>query len=264
MLGDRLMDLLNGTLASVLLKKVKHGLVSMRFGCQRALCFCRGLPRRSKVTVALIILVLFGSSCVAAYFLSERSGPSYFVHGNGPGYHNNGSSIKKLQLVTEKVNSGLSDLQAKLANIEVKLSGKHSVVNVDKVRRELHSLGEVVSKIERLNQSQYSSLNTHINDLTVMIAKYQKLTAKKLNEIESVKKGIKCLSSSDLPFRIESVDIVNGHNVVAVMYDKMISPLERGFALAGWKLKSSNYEQQEVVFVNKSGMCARVNLNGDF
>lgn len=168
------------------------------------------------------------------------------------------------RLIPSEVNNGLSDIQAKLANIEGMLSSRRSVVNIDKVRTDLHALGSEVKHIEQLDKNQYSALRSQINSLSSQLGDYQKMTSNKLNEIEDVRKGIKCLGASHLPFQIESIDMVNGRDVVSVMYASMVSPLENGFSLAGWKLKKSDYEHQSAMFVNHKGTCVSVNLGGNF
>lgn len=162
------------------------------------------------------------------------------------------------------INDDLTDLQAKLANIEKMLSSHHSVVNIDKVRADIHSLNQEITQIEQDNKAQYSALRSQIASLSSQLESYQKTTANKLDEIEAIKNKVKCLSSSHLPFTVQSIDMVNGRNVVSVLYANMVSPLENDFTLAGWKLSSSDYEHQTARFVNRKGVCASVNLNGSF
>lgn len=166
--------------------------------------------------------------------------------------------------VTGGVNDDLTDLQAKLANIEKMLSSRRSVVNIDKVRTDIHSLNQEITQIEQDNKAQYSALRSQITSLSSQLGSYQKTTTSKLDEIEAVKNKVKCLSASHLPFTVQSIDMVNGRNVVSVLYANMVSPLENDFTLAGWKLKSSDYEHQTARFVNRKGVCASVNLNGNF
>lgn len=162
------------------------------------------------------------------------------------------------------INDDLTDLQAKLANIEKMLSSHRSVVNIDKVRADIHSLNQEITQIEQDNKAQYSALRSQITSLSSQLGSYQKTTTSKLDEIEAVKNKVKCLSSSHLPFTVQSIDMVNGRNVVSVLYANMVSPLENDFTLAGWKLSSSDYEHQTARFVNRKGVCASVNLNGNF
>lgn len=165
---------------------------------------------------------------------------------------------------TGGLNDDLTDLQQKLANVEKMLSSRHSVINLDKVRSEINGLNQVVNQIESANKAQYNSLHSQIQDLSSQLESYQKLTASKLDEIESVNKKEKCLSASHLPFIVQSIDMVNGRDVISVLYDNMISPLENNFTLAGWRLKESDYQHQTARFVNRKGLCVNVNLNGEF
>ena len=162
------------------------------------------------------------------------------------------------------INDDLTDLQAKLANIEKTLSSQRSVVNIDKVRADVHSVSQEITQIEQDNKAQYSALRSQITRLSSQLGSYQKTTTSKLDEIEAVKNKVKCLSGSHLPFTVQSIDMVNGRNVVSVLYANMVSPLENDFTLAGWKLASSDYEHQTARFVNRKGVCASVSLNGNF
>ena len=166
--------------------------------------------------------------------------------------------------ITSGVNDNLTDLQAKLANIEKMLSSRRSVVNIDKVRTDIHSLNQEITQIEQDNKAQYSALHSQITSLSLRLGSYQKITTNKLDEIEAVHKKMKCLSGSYLPFVVQSIDMVNGRNVVSVLYANMVSPLENNFTLAGWKLTSSDYEHQTARFMNRKKVCASVNLNGNF
>lgn len=166
--------------------------------------------------------------------------------------------------ITGGVNDDLSDLQAKLANIETMLSSRRSVVNIDKVRNDIHELTQEITLIERENKTQYSALRSQISLLSSQLGSYQKTTSDKLDEIEAVKNKVKCLNASHLPFTVQSIDMVNGRNVVSVLYAKMVSPLENDFTLAGWKLTTSDYEHQTARFVNREGVCAGVNLTSNF
>lgn len=177
------------------------------------------------------------------------------------------SSIKKINLsesMTGGVNDDLTDLQAKLANIEKMLSNRRSVVNIDKVRTDIHGLNQEITQIEQENKAQYSALRSQITSLSSQLGAYQKTTTSKLNEIEAVKNKVSCLSSSHLPFTVQSIDRVNGRNVVSILYANRISPLENDFTLVGWKLTSSNYAHQSARFVNRKGVCVSVNIKDNF
>ncbi len=166
--------------------------------------------------------------------------------------------------ITGGVNDDLTDLQAKLVHIEKMLSSRRSVVNIDQVRADIHGLNQEITHIEQDNKTQYSALRSQITNLSSQLDRYQKTTASKLDEIEAVKNKVTCVSRSHLPFTVQSIDMVNGRNVVSVLYANMVSPLENDFTLAGWKLASSDYEHQTARFVNRTGVCASVNLNGHF
>ena len=137
-------------------------------------------------------------------------------------------------VMTSPVNEGLTDLQAKLAHIETLLSRKDAVLDIDKVRDEIHSLNQQIAQIEAANQAQYTALRAQIKGLSEQVGAYQKTTASKLDAIVAIKTKVRCLSGAHLPFRVQSIDEVNGTNVVSVLYANQVTPLETNFSLAGW------------------------------
>ncbi len=230
----------------------------------------QSLAMHLKVAIASGVGIIFLIVVVAIFSGHHHKATSYSVTKNTPMVEANLANQSSSTTTSAPssgahgINDDLTDLQAKLANIEKMLSSHRSVVNIDKVRADIHSLNQEITQIEQDNKAQYSALRSQITSLSSQLGSYQKTTTSKLDEIEAVKNKVKCLSSSHLPFTVQSIDMVNGRNVVSVLYANMVSPLENDFTLAGWKLSSSDYEHQTARFVNRKGVCASVNLNGNF
>lgn len=227
----------------------------------------KSLAMHLKVAIAAGMGVIFLIVIVAVFSGHHHKATSSAVTKNTPMVEanlvNKSASTIPASSEAHGINDDLTDLQAKLTNIEKMLSSRRSVVNIDKVRADIHSLNQGITQIAQDNKAQYSALRSQITNLSSQLGTYQKTTTSKLNQIEAVKNKVKCLSSSHLPFTVQSIDMVNGRHVVSVLYANMVSPLENDFTLAGWKLTFSDYEHQTARFVNRKGVCASVNLNGN-
>jgi hypothetical protein len=211
-----------------------------------------------RVVIAAGFFVIFVIILVAFFTGNHhRVAPSVKAHQRAVVQHSPASSATG-------VSDDLIDLQAKLAHVEKMLSSKHSVVNIDQVKQDIKGLNQEITQIEQDNKAQYSALRLQITRLSSQLGGYQKTTTRKLDEIDAIKGKVRCLTAAHLPFTVQSIDLVNGRNVVSVMYADMVSPLENNFTLAGWKLASSNYEHQTARFISRKGVCASVNLNGTF
>ena len=262
-LKTRISAILNGTK-----NKVINSCIFIKNGNAALLKRYQSLAIHLKVAIAAGVGIIF-LIVVVAIFSGHRHKTSLSVAAQKTpmvtaNLANQSESTTPGSSESHGINDDLTDLQAKLASIEKMLSSHRSVVNIDQVRADIHSLNQEITQIVQDNKAQYSALRSQITSLSSQLGSYQKTTTSKLDEIEAVKNKVKCLSSSHLPFTVQSIDMVNGRNVVSVLYANMVSPLENDFTLAGWKLSSSYYEHQTARFVNRKGVCASVNLNGNF
>ena len=60
------------------------------------------------------------------------------------------------------------------------------------------------------------------------------------------------LNPSQLPFKVVSIDAIQGRAVVSVAYNHTILPLEKDTSLAGWRLTQANFTEQSAVFSEQS------------
>ncbi len=221
--------------------------------------------RFKSLTLAYKVLYLFSIALIAIILLIMiTSSLSHFRHSINSEEGLNDHTINRPLPVTDNVSSDLTDLQAKLANIESMLSAKKSVVDVDRIKESIGELNEEILQIEDENKSQYGALHAEITNLFSQVITYQKQTTDKLNEIANANNKKICIAASNLPFVVQSIDMINGRNVVSVSYADMTSPLESSFSLAGWKLVESDYEHQTARFVNHTDQCVEINLKGEF
>ena len=162
------------------------------------------------------------------------------------------------------VNEALSDLQAKLANVEQMLAKNSGAIDRDKLKNDIHLMIRTLNQITLDEKQAYETLSAQIHGLSTALSHYQKTTVQKLDAMDAKNHPLKCLEPSHLPFTVQSIDRINGQDVVSVLYAAKNAALEKDFSIAGWKLVASDYEQQKARFVNRQGACVSVNLPGSF
>ena len=156
----------------------------------------------------------------------------------------------------------LTDVQAKLKGLMDMVSQSNDKPNIQVMKTTIDQLNGEIEVIKKDESDRYTALMNKITTLSAQLTTNQKETNRKFNNLVAIETHKTCLSKDKLPFKVNSIDMINGREVVSVYYDSMVTPLEQDFSLAGWKLKSANYQTQTATFVNAKGICAQSNLSG--
>jgi hypothetical protein len=158
----------------------------------------------------------------------------------------------------------LTDVQTKLSDIKNLVSDKNNQNDINNIKVALENLNTQIGTIINEDKANQLAMEQKFTALSTQLVTMQKETNKNFANLEAIDQHKKCYPASKLPFTVRSIDFINGRAVVSVAYDNSVVPLEKNFALAGWKLSSADYQTQTAVFVDPKGICAQSNLNNNF
>ena len=123
----------------------------------------------------------------------------------------------------------------------------------DEIIHQLNALSSALDKLNLHTQSAISYQKTISNqDQHDILQKLQQLT----DAIESIRltlQPVHYVDSQKLPFKVLSIDMIDGHSVDSVSYNNTVIPLELGFHLAGWQLNKASYFEQTAEFIKATG-----------
>ncbi len=231
---------------SKLLTHVHSQLVRLR-------ALLRALGRKRLVILIGALLVLLALVAVANH-LKTTTPAHHDVIGRAP------APVNQTAVLT----ASLSAIQVKLSEVQQRLSQPASSTINAQVKTTLAGVMSNLSQLQTSNQQHYQALHQQVGELASTIASNQHDTVKQLTAIEKLNRHQTCLSADHLPFTVRAIDWINGQAVVSVAYNHSVVPLETHLTLAGWQLTHSDYEHQTAQFTNAKGVCAAVQLQGDF
>lgn len=123
----------------------------------------------------------------------------------------------------------------------------------DEIIHQLNALSSALDNLNLRTQSAISYQKTISNqDQHDILQKLQQLT----DAIESMRltlQPVHYVDSQKLPFKVLSIDMIDGHSVASVSYNNTVIPLELGFHLAGWQLNKASYFEQTAEFIKARG-----------
>lgn len=146
-----------------------------------------------------------------------------------------------------KASEDLRIIGVQVASLTKSLNNEHSVVEFNVVRKSLDEMSRQIQEMKDKND----------DSLTLLIEAQGDKTNKKLDSLQAGidalqinGKKVIYLHEQELPFLLESVDLIQQQPVVTVRYDYKSQPLDVGYFLAGWKLISADFSKQLAEFVN--------------
>jgi hypothetical protein len=142
------------------------------------------------------------------------------------------------QIVQLSTNSNNSEnFNASLSTLRQQMQSVEKGVNENAKGSEIHQIS-----------SQLSSLSREIEALKKIIS--------------TNSSGKEYLDKSELPFSVNTIDVIAESPFVSVNYQHTMMPLEAGDSLAGWQLVSADYNSGTVEFKNDKNQFVDVAIQG--
>lgn len=151
----------------------------------------------------------------------------------------------------------LTQLQQKVDAMSEGLSSSQSVSDLDSLRQ---GLTQISNQIENLQKDNAQSLKEIMDSENAVVN--QKLDELKegVTELKDLQHPVKYLPAKELPFSVQSIDLIQQQPVVTISYANKTQPLDLGYSVAGWELVKANYVQQRAEFKNKDDAHIVINL----
>ena len=156
-------------------------------------------------------------------------------------------ALTKEPVTNTLVVSRLNEMQSQLKTLGDALNKPLPEVNLNAVTQQI---AELSTRLEQLRENDSKQL-------TETLAHTQKTLGQELHSIKEVvthlddkKSSVTYLPLKSLPFAIVSIDSIQQVSVASVAYDYKTIPLEKGDALAGWKVVSVDYGKQRIELEN--------------
>lgn len=203
--------------------------------------------KSKKKLVAIVLLMIALIITVYAYMHSSESKKSAETEKvNAAIYYQVQKSSKDLNLISQQV--------SELSN---KLSQKRSVVELDSLKASLSKISTQIQSMKDENSHSIAQLMK--NQGALVNQKLDSLQAG-VTALQAAENKAVYLSEKELPFLVESVDLIQQQPVVTVRYDHKSQPLDIGYTLAGWELKKANFAKQCAEFRNHKDQHILVHL----
>ena len=141
----------------------------------------------------------------------------------------------------------LTAMQQQLNNLTISLHDENTVIDIDSLTQ---SLTQLSTQIDHLQQENAESLKTIMASENAVVN--QKLDELKsgVTELKDLQHPIHYLPADQLPFVVQTIDLIQQQPVVTIRYANKTQPLDIGYAIAGWELIAANYREQRAEFIN--------------
>ena len=138
-------------------------------------------------------------------------------------------------------------MQQQLNNLTISLHDENTVIDIDSLTQ---SLTQLSTQIDHLQQENAESLKTIMASENAVVN--QKLDELKsgVTELKDLQHPIHYLPADQLPFVVQTIDLIQQQPVVTIRYANKTQPLDIGYAIAGWELIAANYREQRAEFIN--------------
>ena len=148
---------------------------------------------------------------------------------------------------TTLIASEWQTLQTKMDSLQAAVNKPLPKIDLDVLTQQMQELSMHLDDVRSQNSHHIDqALNQTETALVSRLDTIQIL----LNQLETKQMPVKYLSTKHLPFRVLSLDSIQQVSVATIAYDFKTVPLEKGDALAGWRVKSIDYGKQRIEFEN--------------
>lgn len=206
------------------MSKIHSKLSQIKFGTKKST-----VAILSSVLVVIVIITLMGNQ-------HKKQQDEQSQQLNAAIYYQVQKSSKDLNLISSQVDA-LTD----------SLNNQHSIVELDTVKKSLEKMSQQIQSMKDENSDSLAQLMK--NQSAEMNQKLDSLQ-EGVDAIRLSQKKVIYLPEKELPFLVESVDLIQQQPVVTVRYDYKSQPLDIGYSLAGWELVRADFSKQSAEFRN--------------
>jgi hypothetical protein len=141
----------------------------------------------------------------------------------------------------------LNELTSQVKIMEEVLNKPAHDINLNGVTAQIAELSSRLTQLREADSKKLTETLTHTqNALGEELHSIKEV----VTHLDDKKSPIKYLPLKSLPFAVVSIDSIQQVPVASVMYDYKTMPLEKGDALAGWKVVRVDYGKQRLEFEN--------------
>ena len=159
----------------------------------------------------------------------------------------NEPTLASEQTSNSLVLSRLNEFQSQLKTLSENTNKPLPEVNLKAITQQIAQLS---SRLEQLRESDSKQLTETITHTQNELGQELHSLKEVVTHLDDKKSSVKYLPIKSLPFAIVSIDSIQQVPVASVTYDYKTIPLEKGDALAGWKVVSVDYSKQRLELEN--------------
>ncbi|CEK11645.1 hypothetical protein [Legionella hackeliae] len=160
---------------------------------------------------------------------------------------------------SDVISHRLDTLQAQLGTLHEEVKKPVETVDLTAINQDFHKL---TSLIEQLKNHNETDLNRLINDNRAELTQKLDVLREMVMSLDKKQHPIKYLPSSNLPFKVISIDSIQQVSVATVAYNFKTVPLEKSDQLAGWTVLSIDFglQRMELENGNKEHVVVRMDV----
>jgi hypothetical protein len=143
--------------------------------------------------------------------------------------------------------SRLNELQSQLKTLGETVNKPLPEVNLNAITQQIALLSK---RLEQLRENDSKQLTETLTQSQNTLGQELHSIKEVVTHLDDKKSSVKYLPLKSLPFSIVSIDSIQQVPVASVSYDYKTIPLEKGDALAGWKVVSVDYSKQRLELEN--------------
>ena len=187
------------------------------------------VPERKGVFF-LVLLVVMGASALLAVAVSPAD-----------------AQKEQEQTTGTLVVSRLNEFQTQLKTLEETAHKPVPEVNLNGITQQI---AELSNRLEQLREADSKKLHDTLTDTQNALGQELHSIKEVVTHLDDKKSPLKYVPLKSLPFSVVSIDSIQQVPVASVLYDYKTIPLEKGDALAGWKVVSVDYGKQRIELEN--------------
>ena len=148
---------------------------------------------------------------------------------------------------TAPISSEWQTLQTKMDSLQAAVNKPLPKIDLDALTQQMQELSKHLDEVRSQNSRH---IDQALNQTEAVLISRLDAIQSLLHQLETKQMPVKYLSTKHLPFRVLSLDSIQHVCVASVAYNFKTVPLEKGDALAGWRVVSVDYGKQHIEFEN--------------
>jgi len=145
------------------------------------------------------------------------------------------------------VMSQLNTLQTNIASLQEAVSKPLPQINLDEMTRQIQQVSQQLEDVRSQNSKYF---NQALSKTEAALATRLDAIQQTLHRLDKKHPRITYLKPNDLPFNVIGLDSIQQVAVASIAYNFKTLPLEKGDALAGWRITRIDYGKQVIEFEN--------------